>query len=282
MSAHNSKRKSAAKNKRSDSQAVYVYCVGERDALRPLVEDELPDAIESDARLEMIDAGDLAAIASAVSLADYGEEGLQARLNDPTWTAIRAMRHEKVIEHFAARASVIPLRFGTIYLHRERIEQMLAERQGELGKLIERLRGKQEWGVNIYFTRARLIEAITTLSPRLRELGERAASASPGQNYLMRKKIEAMRADEARVETRRVISEIERELSRASESSARLRVLKDEASEYGEVAAKLAFLVERERFEEFRAVAEALASEHGESGFRLEMTGPWPVYNFAE
>ena len=281
MSPQNPKRKSAAKNKQGDPQALYLYCVGERNALKPLIEEQSPGAIESDAPLEMIDAGDLAAIASAVSLADYGEESLQARLSDPTWTAIRAMRHEKVIEHFALRASVVPLRFGTVYLRRERIGQMLGERRDELRKLIERLRGRQEWGVNIYLNRASLIEAISSISPRLRELNERAAAASPGQGYLMRKKIEAMRADEARAETRRVIAEIERELSRASDNARRLRVLKDEASEYGEVAAKLAFLVERERFEEFRAVAEALASEQAESGFRLEMTGPWPAYNFA-
>ncbi|HEX8186672.1 MAG TPA: GvpL/GvpF family gas vesicle protein [Blastocatellia bacterium] len=281
MSGHGSKKKGGTRESQDDSQAFYLYCVGERDDLRPLVEGELPDSIERPARLEMIVAGDLAAIASGVSLADYGEDALQVRLNDPAWTALRAMRHEKVIEHFAARASVIPLRFGTIYLRRERIEKMLDERQDELRVIIKRLRGREEWGVNVYFTRVKLIEAISSLSPRLRELGERATSAPPGQSYLMRKKIEAMRADEARVETRRVIDEIERELLRASEGAARLRVLKDEASEYGEVAAKLAFLVERARFEEFRAMAETLAGQHAAAGFRLEMTGPWPAYNFA-
>jgi Gas vesicle synthesis protein GvpL/GvpF len=280
MSAHDSKKKGRAR-RQGHANAFYVYCVGERDALSPLFEDEMPDAIETDSRLEMIEASDLAGVASAVPLPDYGEEALQARLNDPAWTAIRAMRHEKVIEHFASRASVIPLRFGTIYLRRERIEQMLGEKQGELRGIIERLRGREEWGVNIYFTRAKLMEAVSSLSPRLRELGERAASAPPGQAYLVRKKIEALRADEARAETRRVASEVEGELSRVSEGAARLRVMKDEVDESGEVAAKLAFLVGRARFQEFRAVAEALAARHAAAGFKLELTGPWPAYNFA-
>jgi hypothetical protein len=278
MSAHNSKKKRTRQNA---SQAFYVYCVGERDALARAVKARLPDAIESDYRLEMIGANDLAAIASAVPLRDYGQARLQALLNDAAWTAVRAMRHEKVIEHFAARASVIPLRFGTIYLERAGIERMLDEKQTELSSIIKRLGGRDEWGVNIYFARARLIEAVSSLSPRLREMGERAASLTPGQGYLVRKKIEAMRADEARIETRRVTSEIELRLGRVSEAAVRLRVLKDEASEYGEVAAKLAFLVERKRLEEFRAVAEAAAREYEEAGFKLEMTGPWPAYNFA-
>lgn len=280
MSARDSKKKSRAR-RQSDPTALYVYCVGERDALSPLIDGELPDAIETDYRIEMIGAGDLAAVASAVPLRDYSEDTLRARLNDAAWTTIRAMRHEKVVEHFASRASVVPLRFGTIYLRRGRIEEMLGEKQCELGSIIERLRGREEWGVNIYFTRATLMQAVSSLSPRLRELGDRAASAPPGQAYLMRKKIEAMRADEARAETRRVAAEVEGALSRVSDGAARLRVMKDEADECGEVAAKLAFLVERSRFGDFRAAAEALADGHAAAGFKLELTGPWPAYNFA-
>lgn len=280
MSTHDSKKKGASK-RQSSTNAFYIYCVGESDAFDLPVEDEMPDAIESNSRLETIVAGDLAAVASAVPLADYGEEALQARLNDPAWTALKAMRHEKVVEHFASRASVIPLRFGTIYLRRERIEQMLSEKSGEFHSIIERLRGRQEWGLNIYLNRARLLEAVSLLSPRLREIVERAASAPPGQAYLMRKKVEAMRADEARAETRRVTAEIERALARASAQRARLRIMKDERTEYGEVVAKLAFLVDRAQFEQFHAEAETLANEHAASGFKLELTGPWPAYNFA-
>src|SRR2546423_725894 len=70
-------------------------------------------------------------------------------------------------------------------------------------------------------------------------------------------------------------------LGQASAAAARLRVLKDEASEHGDTLAKFAFLVERARFAEFRATAERLADEHAPAGFRLELTGPWPAYNFA-
>jgi hypothetical protein len=60
----------------------------------------------------------------------------------------------------------------------------------------------------------------------------------------------------------------------------RLRLLKDEGGEHNDLVAKLAFLVARDRFEEFRAAAERLAEEHAPAGFKLELTGPWPAYNF--
>ena len=265
-----------------EAVAFYVYCVGHADELRPLlVEDSLPPALEESSRLELVDAGGLAAVVSAVPLADYGGGAMETRMQDPSWVAVRAMRHERAVEHFARRASVVPLRFGTIYLSRARVGEMLAERADELRAGVERLRGREEWGVNVYFDRARLKETVVELSPRLSQLAAQAAAAPPGQSYLLRKKIDAMRADEVRATSRGVAHEVETELSAVSDASARLRVLKDESGEHGDVAAKLAFLVSREGFPDFRAAAERLAARYDAHGFRLELTGPWPAYNFA-
>ena len=181
---------------------------------------------------------------------------------------------------FAARAAVAPLRFGTIYLRGESVERMLEERGAQLRSVLGRLEGREEWGLNLFVERARLREGVAHVSPRLREMGERADASSPGQAYLLRKKIESLRDEEARAETRRVAAEVEGRLGAASDGAARLRVLKDEAAEQGELAARFAFLVARNRFNEFRAAAERLAEEYTPLGFRFELTGPWPAYNF--
>lgn len=263
------------------AEGFYVYCVGERDALAPLFDEELPGAIEGESGLELVGGG-LAAVVSRVPLADYGEGALASRLADATWTATRALRHERVVEHFARRASVAPLRFGTIYLRRESVERMLEERGAQMRSVLGRLEGREEWGVNVFVERARLREEVVNVSERLREMGERAARSSPGQGYLLRKKIESLRDEEARAETRRVASEVEARLAAVCDGAARLRVLKDEATEQGELAARFAFLVARLRFSEFRAAAERLAEEYTPLGFRFELTGPWPAYNFME
>ncbi len=88
------------------------------------------------------------------------------------------------------------------------------------------------------------------MSARLREMDERADASTPGQAYLLRKKIEGLRDEEARAETRRIAREVEETLAAACEGAARLRVLKDEAAEQGELAARLAFLVRREGFDD--------------------------------
>src|ERR1044071_2329611 len=85
---------------RKASSAFYVYCIGEPAALAALLADQVPEAIEGEAALAAVASDQLAAVVSRVPLTDYGEAALQARLTDATWTAIRAMRHERVVEHF--------------------------------------------------------------------------------------------------------------------------------------------------------------------------------------
>jgi hypothetical protein len=264
-----------------NKKGYYVYCVAESIAAEQLDAASFPVAIEDDAKLEWVTANDLAALASAVPLDSYGEEALAEHLADATWTAVRAMRHETVVEYVAKRASVVPLRFGTIYLERTSVERMLTEKGRELAQIIERLRGREEWGVNVYSDRATLMASITSVSARLRELAQQAEAASPGQSYLLQKKIDALRVDEARIALNRIVDDVEQALGEQADEAKRLRILKVEATEHGELKAKFAFLVKRAEFEEFRAAAERLAQEHLNAGVRLELTGPWPAYNFS-
>lgn len=260
--------------------AYYVYCIAESAAAAQLPATSLPAAIEDESKLEWVVSNDLAALSSTVPRASYSEDSLAEHLSDASWTAVRAMRHETVMEYVARRASVVPLRFGTIYLERAGVERMLEEKRRELAQIIERLRGREEWGVNVYCDQTTLMSSITAVSPVLRDLVERAAQASPGQSYLMQKKIETLKVDEVRAALTRIIDEIEQELSQQSEDAKRLRVLKVEATEYGELKAKFAFLIKRVDFETFRDAAERLAQTHQATGVRLELTGPWPAYNF--
>ncbi|HKG98875.1 MAG TPA: GvpL/GvpF family gas vesicle protein [Pyrinomonadaceae bacterium] len=260
--------------------AFYVYCIAESAATAELPPDSLPAAIEDDSKLEWISVNTLAALVSRVPRESYSEETLAEHLTDATWTAIRAMRHETVVEYVAKRTSVVPLRFGTIYLEREGIQQMLVGRSRELEDIIDHLRGREEWGVNVYCDRAVLLSSITSVSPVLRDLVQRAEQASPGQSYLMLKKIETLKVDEARTAVNRIVEQIEEKLKVQTDDARRLRILKVETTDHGELKAKFAFLVKRSAFEEFRDAAERLAQEHQAAGVRLELTGPWPVYNF--
>ena len=99
----------------------------------------------------------------------------------------------------------------------------------------------------------------------------------------MQKKIDALQCRRSAHggESHRREIEAETEENRADDAR-RLRILKVETTEHGELKAKFAFLVKRSSFEEFRDAAERLAQENQAAGVRLELTGPWPVYNFVQ
>jgi hypothetical protein len=265
----------------SEDTGYYVYCVARRSAASSIVDAKTPVAIEDTASVELISRNDLAAVLSEVPLAQYGEESLAERLTDASWTAIRAMRHEQVVEFFAKRTSVVPLRFGTIYLDKARVEEMLTSQQPQLETILDRLDGCEEWGVNVYSDRKVLLDNIANVSPRLRQMADEAVKTTAGQSYLMKKKIEALKADEAKVEVARATEEIENRLREESRDATRLRILKVETTEHGELKAKFAFLVVTSNFDGFRDAAEELAKDFQPAGIRIELTGPWPAYNFA-
>lgn len=282
MSETEQKTNGSSRYTATGGEGYYVYCIADRDSsLEILRTASVPSAMEENTELEIITVDDLAAMVSRVPLSIFGEGSLDSYLSDAPWITVRAMRHEQVVEHFARQTSVVPLRFGAIYLDRLGVERMLAEKHDQLRAILERLRGHEEWGVNVYCDRAVLLEKITDLSPRLREMTATAKNASPGQSYLLQKKIEALRADEGKLEIERTTKRIEERLSSFSDGASRLRVLKVETTEHGELKAKFAFLVLKTKFEDFRAAAEAIAREIETAGIRIELTGPWPAYNFA-
>jgi hypothetical protein len=251
----------------------------------------LPDSLEPGSRLELVAARSgkadnsqpvLAAVVSAVPLREYGRNELEVNLADPAWTATRAIRHEKVVQHFASVISVIPLRFGTLYLDRMRLGKMLRERTDDLLPVLERLRGREEWGVNVYFDASKLRAGILRSGHKTAGLENKAAAASPGQSYLERKRIDSFRAREARLEIGRVLDRIEDRLLGASDAAKRLRVLKMESGDQGRIVGRFAFLVRRRRFEHFQAAARNQLKSLQTAGFSLELTGPWPAYNFIQ
>jgi len=281
MNESEQKKSPLRDNPPDDGVGYYVYCISQRSPAEELASGSIPIAIEDGAGLELVGAERLVAVVSRVPISEYSESSLAENLKDATWTAVRAMRHEQVVEFFAKRTSVVPLRFGTIYLDRSNVERMLSENESQLGRIIERLKDSEEWGVNVYYERSVLFENIVNVSPRLREMSDAAKKATPGQSYLMLKKIETLRTDEAKLEIKRIIDDIESNLSSESDDAARLRILKVETTEHGELKAKFAFLIKRSRFDSFRRVAEDLAVQYQSAGVRIELTGPWPAYNFA-
>jgi hypothetical protein len=261
--------------------ATYLYCLV-RDRERPPAEDlgDAPPGVPgaSPPRLLPV-ADDLWLVAAEASLPEYGEAEITAHLEDLAWVSDRALAHEAMVEHFAdppgtpagppARA-VVPMKLFTLFASDERAVEHVAGELTRVRQALDRVAGREEWGVRLRLDRAKAAES---------GAGPPGAPSSgaggSGRDFLARKKrlLDAARSSPA--EARKAAEEAYAALAgRAAEAVER----PIEAA--GSLILDAAFLVpraERRGFEE--AVAEQ-ARELAGAHLELTLTGPWPPYNF--
>ena len=235
-----------------EGTAWWVYCV-------LAAGDPVPPDVE------VVTSGDLAALVKEVPLAEFNDEALREHLEDLAWVEQVARAHEAVLESAMALTTIVPLRLCTICLTPERVAALLDEQRGALRESLERLRGRTEWGVKVFAEHRRFA----------------APQDAEGGAYLERKR----RARDAREDAQRAATECAQRVHDAVERHAiATRVNPPQHAEaHGRDADMLlnaAYLVEEDRSAELHELVAALAAEHGPQGFVVELTGPWPPYNF--
>jgi hypothetical protein len=273
------KRKEAA----ATAKAFYAYLIGRAaDVKKAAAAKSSPPGLEDGSEIQIVAEGKVAAIVSAVPLEIYGEGRFEERLGNPTWTANKVMRHQAVAEFFSEENPIIPLRFGVMYSSLEKVQAMLRDRADALSAALDRVEGCEEWALNVFVDKAVLAGELSSLSPKLAELKERASKASQGQAYLLEKQAEKLRASEMKNYLKQAANEIAEQLEPQADGLKRMPVSEAEMKQEPAVAGKLVYLVKKTKMRAFRTAAEKLAAKHAGSGFKLELTGPWPPYNFVE
>jgi hypothetical protein len=224
------------------------------------------------APVKLVADGRLAAIATEVPLAEFGEEPIAENLRDPAWLESRVRGHDAVLETAVGAVPVVPFRFGTIYRGEDEVRSMLSEHE-RLSDALDRVRGKVELGVKAF-----LAAAASETEP---EGGEESVSA--GRRYLEEKQRARQLAEEREALRARWADETHARLAAVAEAATANPLQPRELSEHDEeMFLNGAYLVPLERDQEFRAVLAELEAELGPSGARFELTGPWPPYNFVE
>jgi hypothetical protein len=222
--------------------------------------------------VELVHVGDLAAIVSRVDLEEFGEEALAERVSDLPWLAEKAVAHEAVVERVAGEARpVLPFRFGTIYLDDEQLETRLRSEAEALHAALRRVEGKVELAVHGVLDRAHALRAAEA------EHAAAPSTAGAGTAYLQRRKLERDLEDELDERGARLGASVHEELAAAAAEAVLNRPRAPE--EDGELPVlNGAYLVARSEVDSFAERVRRL--DEREDGLRLELSGPWPPYNF--
>ena len=250
------------------AEAAYVYCVlgGAADV------DDI-EGVDSRHTVHAVRHRGLTALASAVPLDEFGAEPLKRNLNDMQWLERTARAHQRVLDRALALGAIVPLRLCTVYSDEAGVRAMLEREHDVLAATLERLAGRDEWGAKLIGNPRALREGAEDPGP--------TATPGSGHAYVASVRRDRRIRDEVRRAARQVAQDVHRALGEHAVATRVLRKPPRELSgDAGELLLNGAYLVDRKRAAEFRAVATDLDERHRARGLRLELTGPWPPYSF--
>jgi hypothetical protein len=255
---------------------LWAYCV--LQAGEPLP----PDAHAiGESPLELVEADGLAALVSRVPLNEFGAAPLRENLNDLAWLDRVARGHEAVLERFLGESTLVPLRLCTIYESEQGVRDMLQREHDSLVRALDALRGREEWGVKLLADGDRLADEARSRSSEVAALEEELGSRTGGGAYMLGRRLERHVREAADALAAEVAEEVGAELEPCAIDSVGLPPQNPELSGHeGRMLLNRAYLVEAEHVQELRGLAAELEQRHSALGVHIELTGPWPPYNF--
>jgi hypothetical protein len=229
----------------------------------------------------LIPNGDFAALSTPVSADDYAADKVEALTADVEWVSERATAHDRVLTWASDVGAVVPFPMWTLFRDAKAVESMLSKRMNELKRTFEHIRDGREFIVRVYVQTALLKGHLAEHSAELTSLQAQAATASPGQKYLLERKMENLRRDAGRDLTGKVANEIHDALSGAAMEAVREQPVNSGAPrEQGRAVLTASFLVAPARVVDFQRELTEMVNKYEPSGFKFDFTGPWPPYHF--
>lgn len=269
-------QEASATSDASAGDGLWAYCV--LRAGEPLAIDVAGVAGGS---LERVEAGDLAAIVSRVPLDEFGAAPLRENLNDLAWLERVARRHEAVLDAALAQDTIVPLRLCTIYESEQSIRETLEREHDSLARSLDGLAGRQEWGVKLIADNERLADAARSRSAEATALEDELGARTGGGAYMLRRRLERHVREAVDSLGAELADEVHAELRAPADDAVVLPPQNPELSGHeGTMLLNGAYLVDAERLETLRELVGKLEERHQELGVRIELTGPWPPYNF--
>jgi hypothetical protein len=239
-----------------------------------------PKGIDGGA-VSLISNGGISALATSVSADDYAPERVESLTADVDWVSQRAMSHDRVLTWASDNGPVIPFPMWTLFRDAKAVKAMLAKRTEEVEKTFKRIADGREFIVRVYVQPGVLKDRLGEHSPELTALEAQASKATPGQKYLLERKIENLRRDAGRDVSQNVATEIHAALSAAAMETVREQPVNSGAPrEQGRAILNASFLVAPPRVVEFQRSLTAIVNKYEPSGFKFDFTGPWPPYHF--
>ena len=215
--------------------------------------------IDGAAQVESDQVAGLVCWFSRVSKWEFGDK-LAENMENLDWLSVAGVRHQKAVSEIARHATILPTRFGTIFLTLESLEADIQRRKATLLRDLKRFQGSDEWGVKVF--------ALPQARP--------AIVASSGADYLRQKAAQQVRKPhdgELAAEIKKFSAAIKKISTSSVEQAGKI------SSGRPDLEWQASFLISRPKQKELQKILKRF-SDAWEGKRRIECTGPWPPYSF--
>ena len=250
---------------------LYLYGIADTDA-----QTELGEIGIEENKVYTIPYKELAAIVHDSPLEPYNSDDEEVVKG---WVTA----HQQVLEIAEERfGTVIPFGFDTIIKPEDKVpakdvlNEWMAEELDSLKEKLERIRGKKEYGVQIFYIPPVMSERIVSESEEISKIKDEMDSKGPGVAYMYKQKLEiAIKKEmESRMDSyfRDFYGRIKKHVEETRVEKTKRTDEKDR-----QMIMNLSCLVANDTYKALGVVLEEIDKEEG---FSVRFTGPWPAYSF--
>lgn len=193
------------------------------------------------------------------------------RIYDPTRQNVLA--HEMVNKTVMKDFTVIPMSFGTIFRTEEDIVALLDSTSAALEDVLEKMANKIELGLKVLWEREKVVARVQEDVEEIARLKEKIDETSQDSTYFARVQLGRMLERQLEERANDFVNDVYERLASVAVASRSNKPIGDQ------MIMNAAFLVDRDREEEFDEAVQELADRYQEM-LNFTYTGPWPPYNF--
>jgi len=253
-----------------EEEGRYVYCVA--DAREDMSLGKI--GIEGH-KVHTIPHKDICAVVHSCSAQPYQSDDQEVV---KAWVRM----HQKVVDAAWERwDTVLPLSFDTIIRGEaeksaeQNVKDWLKQEYEEFKRRIKKVKGRAEYGVQIFWEPKVIAQSLTSTSPQIRRLDEEIKTKPKGLAYMYRQRLENLMKHEMETKADEYFKDFYGRIRKYTDD---VRVEKTKRAEPSlQMIMNLSCLVYRDRYTE---LGEELGKINRMRGFAVRFTGPWPPYSF--
>ncbi|MFC0471392.1 GvpL/GvpF family gas vesicle protein [Halalkalibacter kiskunsagensis] len=235
------------------------------------------------ARIYTIPIETSTAIVCKLDSENYSEEQIKDRVNnDMEWLQEKAFHHHETVMKLARIFTIVPLKFCTLYKNQDSLAKAVHAKESKIESAFSLLAGNEEWNVKIYCDDQLVKKQIKKSNPVIEAKKAEISQLPKGRQFFEKKKLDKLIQSELEKETNRVTEKIHLHLKGfVLQGNVKRNWSKNVTEKKENMIWNGVYLISETVVESFLEQIQHFEKQMQETGWKFEVSGPWPAYHFS-